>query len=955
MPPPSKPTKPSYHGAGKDSGDHSAPPSNTLWVGNLTGEVTDEVLIDMFKSFEPLHATSYGSRGYGFIFFRRTEDSVAAKDSLHGSVLKGSSIKIEFARPAKACKHIWIGGISTGLSKEHFEEEFAKFGKIDEFKFVRERNVAAIEYARLEDAIQAMRSMNGKDLDGEQLRVDFVRLQPIRRENWADGSDTRDYPGRGIGPSDVHAGSKRSQPSHSSGFRRDGHPSNILWVGYPPSVQMDEQKLHNAMILFGEIERMKSFPTRNYSFVEFRSADEARRAKEGLQGRLFNDPRITIMFSHSGLAPDRGPEMYGGEHFLAPQIEVYNHSHPFGADIPLRPFGPHSSYDPHAGPEFDEVDRHYGAREGSGKILMGSRWGRRSPPTSAIFYSSPSVRTSSGCDVYEANQFQRDSKRSRIESSLPGHETPFPSRMIDDHRLGMNRSYGHALDGTGPGISSNHGGNQASPLVSRFSPEPVQESEDDYIWRGLIAKGGTPVCHARCIPIGEGLSIEIPETVNCSARTGLDTLEKHYEEAAGFDLVFFLPDSEEDFGSYTEFLRYLASKDRAGVAKLSGGTTLFLIPPSDFLQNVLKVVGPERLYGVVLRMSRSVHNTESHPTVTSLQYADRLQYSSLSDRDLISPRMQPPVMGTDYGQIAHADSKMSKPTYHPLPTEAPAVHSSLPNYGSTSTASNPEASQKGIIFTPELIASLASLIPTNQQTPTTEVPQQQNYRPQVDATQPESFRPLIPLAAPRSNYQVPEYAVTSNQQLPASQFIHPVSSLPIYQSYPSVVATPSHSLQPVFSRAQMHDSSANAYQQAQIPSTMTFTSFPVPHQTGHVVASAQINQQHQLEATANAQKGCEVVQGIDVSRLYSTPALNNASSVTVDQVPGASGFPQLQAVMPSVYERTTSELSNQVQQHQASSEAFPNKQEVDEDKNKRYQSTLQFAASLLQQIHQKPQ
>ncbi|KAK4781505.1 hypothetical protein SAY86_015607 [Trapa natans] len=953
MPPPSKSTRPLYHGAGRDSGDHGASPSNSLWVGNLTGEVTDEVLIDTFASFEPLDATSYGSRGYGFVFFRRTDDAVAAKDSLQGAALKGTSIKIEFARPAKACKHIWIGGISTGLSKEHFEEEFAKFGKIDEFKFVRERNVATIEYARLEDAIQAMRSMNGKDLDGEQIRVDFVRLQPIKRENWADASDTRDYPGRGLGPSDVHAGSKRSQPSHSSGLRRDGHPSNILWVGYPPSVQIDEQKLHNAMILFGEIERMKSFPSRNYSFVEFRSVDEARRAKEGLQGRLFNDPRITIMFSHSGLAPDRGQEMHGGEHFVAPQMEVYNHSRPFGADMPLRPFGPHSGYDPHSGPEFDEVDMHYGAREGSGKSLMGPRWGRSSPSTSVVLPSSPSVRTSSGWDVYEANQFQRDSKRSRIESSLPGHETSFPSRMIDERRLTTNHGYGHSVDGTALGISSNHGRNRASPLLYRFSPEPVQESDDDFIWRGLIAKGGTPVCHARCIPVGDGLSLEIPETVNCSARTGLDTLAKHYEEAAGFDLVFFLPDSEEDFGSYTEFLRYLASKDRAGVAKLSGGTTLFLIPPSDFLRNVLKVVGPERLYGVVLRMPRSVPNTESHPTMTLPQYADRPQYPSQSDQSLISPRMEPPVIVTDYGQVAQADSIMSKPTYHLPPTETPAVHSALPNYGSTSTTSNPEAPKSGIIFTPELIASLASLIPTNQQTLTTEVPQQQSYRPQVEAAQQESFRPIIPPAASQSNYQVSEYCLPSNQHLPASQFIHPVSSLPLYQSYTSVVATPSNSLQPVISGAQMHYSSVNAYQQAQISSTMPFSSFTIPHQ--NVAAPAQINQHHQLEATASAQKGYGVVQGTDVSGLYSAPALNHTSSVTVDQVPGASGFPQLQSVMPLVYERTNSELSNQVQQHQTSSEGGPNRQEVDEDKNKRYQSTLQFAASLLQQIHQKPQ
>lgn len=96
--------------------------------------------------------------------------------------------------------------------------------------------------------------------------------------------------------------------------------------------------------------------------------------------------------------------------------------------------------------------------------------------------------------------------------------------------------------------------------------------------------------------------VNSPEMVNCSARTGLDMLAKHYTEAIGFEIVFFLPDSEDDFASYTEFLRYLGSKNRAGVAKLDDGTTLFLVPPSDFLTDVLKVSGRERLYGVVLKL-----------------------------------------------------------------------------------------------------------------------------------------------------------------------------------------------------------------------------------------------------------------------------------------------------------------------------------------------------------------
>jgi RNA recognition motif-containing protein len=74
-----------------------------------------------------------------------------------------------------------VGGISPTVSKEELEEEFLKFGKIEDFKFLRDRNTAFVEFLRLEDASQAMRSMNGKRLGGDQIRVDFLRSQPSRR------------------------------------------------------------------------------------------------------------------------------------------------------------------------------------------------------------------------------------------------------------------------------------------------------------------------------------------------------------------------------------------------------------------------------------------------------------------------------------------------------------------------------------------------------------------------------------------------------------------------------------------------------------------------------------------------------------------------------------------------------------------------------------------------------
>jgi RNA recognition motif-containing protein len=78
-------------------------------------------------------------------------------------------------------KYLWIGGISTSVTKEELEKEFSKYGEIERFLFLRNRNSAMVDYATLEDAISAHKSLNGKVLGGEELCVDFQRSQTLRR------------------------------------------------------------------------------------------------------------------------------------------------------------------------------------------------------------------------------------------------------------------------------------------------------------------------------------------------------------------------------------------------------------------------------------------------------------------------------------------------------------------------------------------------------------------------------------------------------------------------------------------------------------------------------------------------------------------------------------------------------------------------------------------------------
>jgi RNA recognition motif-containing protein len=103
MPLPTKPTRP-LHETGRDS-EESSTPSNNLWVGNLTPDVRDSDLMDLFAQYGALDSvTSYSARSYAFVFFKRIEDAKAAKNALQGFSFRGNSLKIEFARPV--CSHL---------------------------------------------------------------------------------------------------------------------------------------------------------------------------------------------------------------------------------------------------------------------------------------------------------------------------------------------------------------------------------------------------------------------------------------------------------------------------------------------------------------------------------------------------------------------------------------------------------------------------------------------------------------------------------------------------------------------------------------------------------------------------------------------------------------------------------------------------------------------------------
>ncbi|XP_055829125.1 flowering time control protein FPA [Solanum dulcamara] len=980
-------------------------PSNNLWVGNLAPDVTDADLTSLFQKYGQLDSvTAYSSRGFGFLYFKNINDSKEAKDALQGSFFHGNPLRIEFAKPAKPCKSLWVAGISKSVSKEELEDQFKGFGKIQEYKFIRDRNTAYIDFARLEDAAEALKNMNGKKFGGEQIRVDYLRSQPTRREQGPEFREMRDgqYPNRNIGHPDTRLmpqdfGRNYSDPMHA-GFRRQhpfqlpvgqghGQPSKVLCITYPPSVHVDEDMLHNAMILFGEINGIKTFYDRNFSLVEFRSVEEAQRAKEGLQGKLFNDPRITIEYSSSGPAPGRdfleyhpsiiGPttDSYPNENPFQPaHMGMFGHNRPMlasnvpgrlppygihGPDIPARPLGMQGRFEPViSGPEFTDLPVASKLQDTSPHNVMGGPNWKPVSPTPGVLSSPsgeqkpPSRSAIPGWDVFDSSQLQRETKRSRIDGA---YDSSYPHKRTSDRGPVLDEQYGLGPFGSnvpsGP-VTVSRANNSVSPLDARISPGQSL-SGHDYIWRGTIAKGGTPVCHARCVPIGESIESEIPEVVNCSARTGLDMLTKHYADAVGFNIVYFLPDSEKDFASYTEFLRYLGSKDRAGVAKFANGTTLFLVPPSDFLTKVLKVVGPKRLYGVVLKFAHHIPSATSLPAESNQpQYVDAPRMTSSQAAYDAMPSMER-VPQMNYDQVTREDVKLPSKEYgsltaaYPTNTVQPsnsAAYPSNPVHQSNTAA----PSQAGISLTPELIATLAKMLPANQLPSVEGATMPAGASAGMSASDVALAPGKVQQQSWRYDQQAPGQAA---DHMFGSHFNNQTQVLSQLQAHPQVLNAPNHYSQGATSFSQMQDHNLNLQAQGGPPQTLTST---IISQGTQLSAQPHVDRQLQLGRHQDAASGSGIAHGTDALGHYgsSVPQQQTNLASLTNQTHGAN-VSQPQAGMP-----VASGMGLATQMQQLQSALYGSVQEGSEsevDKNERYQATLLFAASLLSKIHnQKP-
>uniref|UniRef100_A0A8I3WGF9 Cold-inducible RNA-binding protein n=2 Tax=Callithrix jacchus TaxID=9483 RepID=A0A8I3WGF9_CALJA len=144
---------------------------------------------------------------------------------------------------------LFVGGLSFDTNEQSLEQVFSKYGQISEVVVVKDRETQRsrgfgfVTFENIDDAKDAMMAMNGKSVDGRQIRVDQAGKSPDSRSRGYRGGSTggrgffRGGRGRGRGFSRGggdrgYGGNRFESRSGGYGGSRDYYSSRSQSSGY---------------------------------------------------------------------------------------------------------------------------------------------------------------------------------------------------------------------------------------------------------------------------------------------------------------------------------------------------------------------------------------------------------------------------------------------------------------------------------------------------------------------------------------------------------------------------------------------------------------------------------------------------------------------------------------------------------------------------------------------------
>ncbi|KAH0400665.1 RNA-binding domain-containing protein, partial [Aureobasidium melanogenum] len=186
-------------------------PSKVLFVGGLSWNVDEDWLSKEFEEFSPVsvrvitHADSGRSKGFSYVEFADVDAATQALNAKHGTDLDGRTLKCDFSTPRDNSNRsydknqvgaranafgdkqqgapsttLFVGNVSFNTTTDSLTGYFSEFGSINSIRLPTDRETGApkgfgyVEFGSVEEAKAALEGLNGADVDGRNIRLDFA-------------------------------------------------------------------------------------------------------------------------------------------------------------------------------------------------------------------------------------------------------------------------------------------------------------------------------------------------------------------------------------------------------------------------------------------------------------------------------------------------------------------------------------------------------------------------------------------------------------------------------------------------------------------------------------------------------------------------------------------------------------------------------------------------------------
>ncbi|KAJ3367449.1 hypothetical protein HDU91_001415 [Kappamyces sp. JEL0680] len=162
-------------------------PSRSIWIGNLDTNLGSDDLGSIFVRFGAIESVRVlPEKECAFVNYVRLEDALDAKEQMQGARLGNCVVRIGFGKTdaiqdtqtMQPTKSLWVGNLAPNTKPAELELAFSKFGTVESARVLTHKNCGFVNFVSLEDAISARQQLNGQDLGGSVLKINFAKVPP---------------------------------------------------------------------------------------------------------------------------------------------------------------------------------------------------------------------------------------------------------------------------------------------------------------------------------------------------------------------------------------------------------------------------------------------------------------------------------------------------------------------------------------------------------------------------------------------------------------------------------------------------------------------------------------------------------------------------------------------------------------------------------------------------------